>query len=425
MGHQTSASDLPRGGEKLDLGRLSGVRLALLGIAGLGLVGSIAMFYLKTASFAYSWLYAFGYFFTIGVGGLFWLLLHHASNSGWGIVVRRIMEQVANMLPWVGLIGLPLLFPGIRENLWDWMRAIDHAHGSREALKASDPLLYAKYPFLNYWGYGILPGFLLRFPIYFLLLGFGAWALRRYSLRQDATGEVRPTLSARRFSCGWLPVFAVCVTFAAVDWFMTLNYAWFSTMWGVYVFAGSALSSMAFIIITVTLLKRAGYLQFVNSEHFHIKGKLMHAFVIFWAYITFSQFFLIWYANITEETSYYLIRNTGNWNTGAIITYLVCHFVIPFVLLLPAWMKRNPVYLSGMACWILFAHALDLYFIIIPERGPSIADMPTVPGAFWGDILAFVTVGAIFVFLFITTLGRHSLYACGDPRLHESLNIHS
>ncbi len=429
MSHHVTVEELPAGGEKLDMSRLSKVRLFLLGGGLIGLVASAVYGFFARETFAYSWLYGFAYVFTLGAGGLFWILLHHASNSGWGIALRRIMEQLANMLPFIFFFGLPLLLiPDLRNALWDWMPQV--SEGRTEALAHSNPLLYGKYPYLNldlaYHLVGplFLPGWGSRFVLYFVILGFGAFWLRRYSLIQDATGKVGPSFSARRFSCGWLPVFAVCITFAAIDWLMSLNYTWFSTMWGVYIFAGSALSSMAVVILTAALLRRAGYLEkVVGSEHFHTSGKLMFAFVVFWGYITFSQFFLIWYANITEETAYYLIRNTGHWNTGSIIVYVGIHFAIPFLLLLPAWVKRNPKYLAPMAVWILFAHALDLYFVIVPERGPSIANAPTVDHAFWGDILVLATIASLFAWRFIGTLGKHSLYPCGDPRLHESLGI--
>jgi hypothetical protein len=442
--HPLSVHDLPRGGERLDLGKLAKVRLVLLAVAAGGGLLSALRFFQQPGEFAYSWLFAFAFVFTLGAGGLFWVLLHHATNSGWGIAVRRLMEQLANMLPWVGLIGLPLVFfPSVREALWDWMKAHSEAAAAvipddaqfgsvRDVLhhhpEHHNALLYHKYPFLNtHLFFGALPGWGLRFFLYFILLGFGAYWLRRYSLIQDATSEVKPTLSARRFACGWLPVFAVAVTFAAIDWFQGLDYTWFSTMWGVYMFAGAALSSMAVLVLTAALLQRAGYLKVANSEHFHIMGKLMFAFVVFWAYVTFSQFFLIWYANITEETRYFLLRNAEGWNTGAIFTYLFAHFVIPFLLLLPAWVKRDTVYLAPVAAWVLFAHALDLYFIVVPERAPTLTGGAShvTPGGWVWDAVALVTVCAIFAALFIRTLAKHSLYPCGDPRLHESLNLHN
>ena len=202
-------------------------------------------------------------------------------------------------------------------------------------------------------------------------------------------------------------------------------------MWGVYLFAGAALNSMAVGVIVCTWLKSHGHLKHVTGpEHFHVMGKLMFAFTTFWAYIAFSQFFLIWYANITEETSYFLIRNTGNWNTANYVL-VFGHFVIPFIVLLQAWLKKNPKLLSVVAIYTLCMHALDHYLIIIPERGVSLGNIapevfgqiqPSIPGAFWGDILAFATIGAGFVFFLLRALGQHSLYPNRDPRILESAN---
>ena len=160
-------------------------------------------------------------------------------------------------------------------------------------------------------------------------------------------------------------------------------------------------------------------------------GKLLLAFTIFWAYIAFSQYFLIWYAGITEETSYYLTRNTGGWNT-AMIALVIGHFVVPFVVLLQAWLKRNPRTLAILAGYTLCMHAFDHYLIVMPERGISLGNIKpevfgeiqvAIPGAFWGDILAFVTLGAAFVFFLLRALGQHSLYPNRDPRILESANL--
>lgn len=205
-----------------------------------------------------------------------------------------------------------------------------------------------------------------------------------------------------------------------------------------------ALNSMAVIVLICTWLMSKGHLKNVTGpEHFHIMGKLMFAFTTFWAYITFSQYFLIWYANITEETSYFLIRNTGHWNTG-MICLVIFHFIVPFVVLLRAWLKKNPKYLSIVAVYTLCMHALDHYLITIPERGVSLGRLeikdaagkvlvdghqvfgeiaPSIPGAFWGDILAFVTIGAAFLFVLLRALGQHSLYPNRDPRILESANL--
>jgi hypothetical protein len=260
------------------------------------------------------------------------------------------------------------------------------------------------------------------------------WFLRKLSTDQDTDpnpGTAR-LLKARYHSNYPLIIFALTITFTGFDFAMGLDYKWFSTMWGVYLFSGSALNSMAVIILVCTFLKSRGHLKHVTGpEHFHIMGKLLFAFTTFWAYIAFSQYFLIWYANITEETSYFLIRNTDGWNTGMI--FLVFgHFVVPFVVLLQAWLKKNPKYLSIVAAYTLCMHALDHYLIVIPERGVSLGNIkpeifgkitPAIDGAFWGDILAFVTIGAAFLFVLLRALGQHSLYPNRDPRILESANL--
>lgn len=448
MSHYVSVSHLPPEGERLQVSRLGLWRTIFLLVGGLGLVASLIIFYLGGSaanSFAYSYLFALEVFFTITAGALFWVLLHNASNSSWGVAIRRIPETLAVSFAALFVLSLPLFsFPTLpvpewTKNVWEWigihMQMREHlppgAETIRDGLAASPEtkLLYQKYPYLHLGFDSVIPGWNLRAFLYFVILFFTAWKLRSYSLRQDATGEVQPTYSARRFSCGMLPLFAVCSTFAAIDWVKSLNYKWFSTMFGVNIFAGSALASMALIILVVGTLIKTGHLKhIVTQEHFHLMGKLMHAFVIFWAYIAFSQYFLIWYANIPEETQFYAIRNTGGWwYLSLALTFL--HFVLPFVLLLKRDAKRRINFVMGAAGFILFVHMLELYWMILPERGPALYDYSSAPetGTFLRDILldllALVTFAGIYGFIFLRNLARHSIYPCGDPRLEESINV--
>ena len=201
-------------------------------------------------------------------------------------------------------------------------------------------------------------------------------------------------------------------------------------MWGVNVFAASALSSMALIIIIVGYLKQTGHFKnIVSDEHFHIMGKLMLAFTIFWAYITFSQYFLIWYANVPEETQFYGIRNTGGWWLLSIgLTFL--HFLVPFVVLLKRNVKKSIPMIMGIAAYILCVHLLEIYWWILPQRGPVLYDASAGQGArlfldFGLDLLALVTIGGLYGFFFFRRLAKGSIYPCGDPRLEESVNLHN
>ncbi len=412
------------------------------------------------------------------------------------------MENLASLIPFILILGLPLLISGFgfRDKLWEWFpkreaalavaveeankekdgylqermaerdeatAAVEKAKSDLAGVAAPSPghrahlernilelqskaeklaaedlseeavhqtlvdkhflegaaLLFAKRGFLNetFWWF--------RQIFYFVVLTGIAFTLRRWSTNLDHDGDPKWFRWMRRWSCGFLPFFATAWTFLVFDWLMGLDYTWFSTMWGVYLFAGSALNSMGLLILVVTGLRKAGYLKnLVTIEHYHLMGKLMHAFVIFWAYIAFSQFFLIWYANITEETKFFLTRNTGFWNTYTIAFLVVGHFFVPFIALLPQQVKKVPLLLSSVAVWNLLMHAFDLYWIIIPERGPSLtADSGhialTIPGAWVFDLIAFVSVAGIFGFFLLRQLSSASLFPCRDPRLDESLNV--
>lgn len=431
MSHHVTHNDLPQGGEKFEPAKGSKVINAFGAAGALGLIGSIYFFWAHPDTFAYSWLFAFFFAFTFVAGACFWILLHNASNSGWGVAIRRLWEQLANMILPLAIFGLPLLCPLVQKHLWEWMnhhraaaQAVgEHAHSVKEALHHMAEsnthlhILVQKYGYLNinFWYF--------RFAFYVFVLWHIASVLRGKSVQQEQDGDIKHTIKSRTFSCRWLFFFALTVTFAAVDWLMTLDYSWFSTMWGVYIFAGCAWSSMAATILLVTWLRSLGYLRkVVTAEHYHLMGKLLFAFTVFWAYIAFSQYFLIWYANITEETRFYLTRNTEGWRWVSIFI-LAGHFVAPFVLLLSQPRKKKASVMTGVCVWILFMHLVDIYWNIIPERGPSLGVGVWINGAWWGDLVALLAVVGSLGFLFLRSLARYSLYPWRDPRLLESANV--
>lgn len=431
MSHHVTFNDLPQGGEKFDVAK-GGKLIGAFGTTGaLGIAGSIYYFLAHPDTFAYSWLFAFFFAFTIVCGGCFWILLHSASNSGWGVAVRRLWEQLANMILPLAVLGLPLLAPKVQTHLYEWMNhhreAAHHAHEQHvpveEALHHMSEANSHLHILVSKFGYLNIDAWYFRFAFYFLVLWHIARTLRRKSVQQDLDGDIKHTIKSRTFSCRWLLFYALTVTFAAVDWLMTLDYSWFSTMWGVYIFAGCAWASMALTILLVTWLKGLGYLkQVVSEEHYHLMGKLLFAFTVFWAYIAFSQYFLIWYANITEETRFYLTRNTEGWRWVSIFI-VVGHFIGPFVLLLSQSRKKKPAVVSLICLWILFMHLVDIYWNVIPERGPSLGLGWWVSGAWVGDVVALLAVVGTMGFLFLRSLSRYSLYPCRDPRLLESANV--
>lgn len=438
MSHHVTFNDLPQGGEKFEPAKGAKLISALGLIGAIGLAASLFFFFAKTDTFAYSWLFAMFFGFTFVAGGCFWILLHSVSNSSWGVAVRRVWEKLANMVPVMFVLAIPLLFPAVQKPLYEWMNhhrdAAHHAHAApadhpvttKEALHhmaQDNPHLHILVTKFGYMNLDTAFSWYTRFFFYFLVLWFIARTLFNRSIKQDADGDIKHTIKARQFSSIILLFYALTVTFAAYDWLVGLDYSWFSTMWGVYIFAGCAWASMALSILVVLWMRSLGYMQkVVTDEHFHLMGKLLFAFTVFWAYIAFSQYFLIWYANVTEETRFYLTRNTEGWRWVSIFI-LVGHFVGPFLLLLSQQRKKKPAYIAGVCLWVIFMHLVDMYWNVIPERGPSLGIGVTVPGAWVQDIAALCAVVGCMGFVYLRSFAKHSLYPWRDPRLIESINV--
>ncbi len=450
MSHHVEVSHLPPDGEQLQESKFASWKRLLLISGAAGVIVSLIIFLMggdAANSYAFSYLFAFEIFFTLSAGALFWVLLHNASNSAWGIAIRRIPEVLAQSFAFLFFMGLPIVMPLVSvqhkpewiKQMYEWVGIQAHtveagiaapATNLHEALGLNHEtlLLYKKYHYLH-TGIDGLPGWDFRYLIFFGVLFLTARILRKLSVEQDNTGELKLTLKARFYSSGLMVAFAVCSTFACIDWVKSLNYTWFSTMFGVNVFAGSALCAMAVIILVVGTLVKTGHLKgIVTPEHFHVKGKLMFAFTVFWAYIAFSQYFLIWYANIPEETQFFAIRNTNGW-WYASLGLVFGHFVLPFLLLLRRNAKRDVNTIMKLAGLVICVHILELYWMIIPERGRSLYDFSSAPDSLTFlrdigfDILAFVTFAGIYGFFLLRNLGKQSLYPCGDPRLEESINL--
>jgi hypothetical protein len=387
--------------EKFDSAKLGGLPNLLLGAGAAGLaVTAIGAFVISKEQFAYTYLFAFAFFFTIILGATFWNCVHHATDSEWSVVIRRQIENIASLFPYLFLFFLPLL--ACASILWKWW---DLGPGV-------DPLLDAKRPFLTHWF------FYLRIALYFGVVSLIVWALRSHSTRQDENGNASHTLSMRKLGIGGIPAVALTITFGGIDWLMGLDYHWFSTMWGVYLFAGAAGSSMSLIVLLITALKSHGYLKVVNDEHYHMMGKWMLAFTIFWAYIGFDQYMLIWYANIPEETIYYIIRNQGNW--VILSTALVAlRFFLPFPILLTQWVKKEPSRLKWVAMLIIFMQLLDMFVIVIPTLKKTGFGFVDVVYA----VFPLIGIGGILGWLFLRKLTANYLFPTKDPRLVGSLKL--
>jgi hypothetical protein len=224
----------------------------------------------------------------------------------------------------------------------------------------------------------------------------------------------------RKFGIGGIPAVALTITFGGFDWLMGLDYHWFSTMWGVYLFAGAAGSSMALIVLVINALKKRGYLSVVNQEHYHIMGKFMLAFTIFWAYVGFSQYMLIWYANIPEENIYFIIRNQGNWVWLSTILVIFRFFVALPVLLMQS-VKKDTRQIAWVAYGMLAMQVLDIFVIVIPALKKTGFNLLDVLYA----LCPLVGIGGILAWLFLRKLTSSALFPTRDPRLALSINLHN
>lgn len=389
--------------EKRHLGEL-GERLwrraGVVGLAGIAVSAGLGVVAGDGGRrFFFSYLHAFAFCLSLALGALFFVILQHLTRAGWSVVVRRLAEAVAASLPSLAVLFLPILLLGMA-HLYRW------AH---PGALAQDPLLQAKRGYLN------LPFFALRWVIY-----FAAWTLLarfffRRSVAQDASGEVEATLAMQRRSAPAMVVFALTVTFAAFDLLMSLDAHWYSTIFGVYFFAGSVVGFFALLILLSFGVQRAGLLRrAITVEHYHDMGKLLFAFVVFWAYIGFSQLLLIWYANLPEETEWFLRRQSGGWGWVGVMLVLG-HFVVPFVALLSRAPKRRPRLLALAAAWLLLMHWVDLFWLVVPEASPQRLSFSLL------DLTATLGMVGLFLAAAAYSVRRQALVPERDPRLAESL----
>jgi len=365
-----------------------------------GLVLSAVGYFTDATQFFHSYLVAFFYWLTIGLGALFFVLLHHLVDARWSIVVRRMGENVMSTLPLMVVFVLPLLF-GIH----------DLFHWSHEEVVANDAILQAKAGYLN------VPFFIIRQVIYFAVWIIFARLLYRVSMQQDAGSDKDLKLKMRKISAPGILLFALSATFVAFDWLMSLDPHWYSTIFGVYVYAGSFLASLSFLVLLGWYQRSKGLLaDVITAEHYHDIGKLMFGFIIFWAYMAFSQYFLIWYANVPEETVWYLERWEGSWKVVSLVI-IFGHFTIPFLIMIFRESKRNLAILGPMAIWLLLVHWVDMYWIVFPNimhHGPHLS---------WMDAATMAGIGGIFVWYVWRRHTSQALVPVGDPGLQKSIEF--
>ncbi|MEZ6036863.1 MAG: hypothetical protein R3F29_05250 [Planctomycetota bacterium] len=412
---------------KIKDGDLTTAQFGLIGV-GVVLIGASWMtehFYLS---------YLVGYMGVLGIvlGALFFTMIQHITRAGWSVSVRRVAENIAATLPFMLVLFIPIVV-GFNDIYGHWTHAVTDPN-----LPDYDAVVAGKSGYLS------TTFFFVRVAIYFAIWIGLALFFRSQSVKQDETGDPAISLRLSRVAAPGLFVFALSLTFAAFDWIMSIDPHWFSTIFGVTYFAGGFMAFLAYtIVLSKWLTKKGYYKDVITTEHYHDLGKLMWAFMVFWTYTNFSQYMLIWYANLPEETRWFADRAEHGW--GAIgMLLIVGHFLFPFVFLLSRNMKRHGMILPLGAVIMLVIHCFDMQFLILPsgmaEHGADhaaagheaaaehahgfAADFGTYLHTIsWADFGCFVGMISLVTGLVLLNARRTNLIPLRDPRLKESLTF--
>jgi len=367
-----------------------------LGMGLVGLIGLAVGFAGDHAQFYKSYLLAYVFVLGIPIGSLTLLMIHHLSGGRWSLALRRTFEASARTIPMMAVLFLPVIL-GMHD-LYEWSHA---------DVVAADPILLHKAPYLNQ------AGFVLRAVGYFVIWSFLAMILSRWSAQQDRQNF--PLDRFNKISGPGVLIVGLTVTFASVDWVMSLDPHWFSTIFGLWFLMGMALTALSFSIVVAALLHNNGHVaKALSADRFHDYGTLLYAFIMLWAYLAYSQFLIVWSANLPEEIPYYLRRFGDGWQ-GLTLVLVAGHFVLPWLLLLFRSTKRITRRLVTVACLMLVMRFLDVFWLIAPwvKQGAF--------GVHWMDIAAVLAVFGLWVGAFCYLLKGRAVLPVGDPYLPEAL----
>ncbi len=368
-----------------------------------GAVGCLAAFALARDQFFRAYLMGFVFVAGLALGCLALLMLHHMVGGGWGFVVQRLLESGTRTFPLLAALFIPLAF-GVH-SLYEWSHA---------ETVAADAILKHKSPYLN------TPFFYGRTVFYFAVWIGLAYILNKWSAKLDETKNNQVIRHMQYVSGAGLLLYGLTVTFAAVDWVMSLEPHWFSTMYGLLFIVGQGVTALAFLVILLKHLSPyAPYAEIVRPQHFHDYGNLMLAFVMLWAYTAFSQFLIIWSGNLPEENVWYLHRMGHGWQYWAAFL-LAFHWAVPFVVLLSRKSKRRAQTLAVVAAWLLLMRLADLFWLIAPA--PKHGEEAQALAFQWPYMVAPLGIGGIWLWYFLGQLKTRPLMPEGDERFVEHLN---
>jgi hypothetical protein len=384
--------------QPLDLAKYRNLPTILMVVGG---VLAALGFFVNRTQFAYSWLLSFMFFLSLGLGGLFLVMVHHLFDAAWSVPIRRINEQLSIILfPTLALLFIPIAL--LAPSVYPWMHLdpeLDHA-------------LHAKKPLFT------MAGFYITSAFCFLTWWWLSRSLRGWSLKQDKTGGATPTYRFRVYSCIGIILFAITLTLGAVMWMKALMHEWFSTMYGVWYFAGSVWLTLGTVYVITMILDRQRVLtEFLHQHQYYYLGSLMFAFTVFYAYVTFSQYFIIWNANMPEETFWYILREKGTWFWVSMVI-IFGHFFIPFLGLLRIDWKSVFPYMLGIAIWAWLMHFIDLTFNIMPVLHKDGYVLH------WMDIGCFLFMAGVVATVFLKNFLAHPPYPLKDPRLSEAMGLY-
>lgn len=363
--------------------------------------------FLNPKQFYHSYLFGYVFALDVSLGALFWVLVHHVADAGWSVGLRRVFENISRAILPLAVLFVPVLAGVFSGELYKWYEFVHRdpatLHGEEAHLHHVKHLYFAT-PFL-----------LARLALY-----FGVWAwysakMRRWSNEQDAVGGAALTRRMQWWAPSGLALLGLTATFFAFDYLMSLQYSWFSTIYGVYFWAGGIRGSLATCVLVVLALRRAGYLEHtITVEHLHDVAKIMFGFTVFWAYIAFAQYFLIWYGNMPEETQFYLLRRNGAWYPASMLLP-VLYFVVPFFMLLPRAHKRSVRWLAVISAWVLVMHAYDLYWQVLPVLHTDTVHFHYL------DVAAPVGLFGVVLLAAVWGFQRAPLIPVRDARLNETI----
>lgn len=385
---RTSAFDLP---SDHVLHRVQGAALV---VAGIGILGCVVGVFAARPQFFHAYLISYLFFLGLALGSMAILMIQYITGGAWGAVIRRLLESATRTLPLMALLFLPIAL-GLTD-LYEWARPEHVAH---------DPILQHKSLYLN------VPFFLGRAVFYFVAWITTAYFLNRWSREQDAAADPRLTRRLEMISRGGLLLYALTMTFAAMDWGMSLEPHWFSTLYGVMFMGGQGLSTFAFMIPMAALLAdRQPFARIISPAQFHDLGKLMLAFVMLWAYFALSQYLIIWSANLPEEIPWYLARTKNGWQWVALVLVIV-HFALPFLVLLSRDIKRHARAVAVVALILIGARFVDLFWLLRPAVAPEGFAIH------WLDPAAAAAVGGMWMWLFVSQLKTRPVLPLNDPAI--------